>query len=102
MADSDGVTLKDNNQHTTEPECAHFMGPWIRWAMVRRTSLSGFSNVSAASKACANMTLRIADTKGGNGASNDVVFERTRFACPPGGCGGVNKMDGCRHCVSGS
>jgi len=99
--DSDGVTLKDNNARTTEPQCAHFMGPWVRFAVARRTSLSGYSNVSAEYKSCANMTLLISDTNGGNGASNDVIFEQTQFSCPAGGHGGVYKMNGCKNCVAG-
>ena len=100
LIDSDGITLKDNNQDNHEPQCAAFKGPWIRWSVVRRNSLSGYSNVSAPNHACANLTLIISDQSAGG--STDVVAERTTFACPEGGFGGHYSMVGCEHCVEGA
>ena len=72
-----------------------FLGPWIRWAVVRRNTFAGLSLAAKAHAdppACAAVTL--------SGVSSDIVAEHDTFECVQGAeTGGYRgDMDICEHC----
>eukprot|EP00045_Choanoeca_perplexa_P010870 m.112858 g.112858 ORF g.112858 m.112858 type:complete len:743 (+) comp15422_c0_seq1:1217-3445(+) len=100
LVNSDGIILSDDNQNTTEPECAAFMGPWLRWNVVRRNAISGLSqaskSVNASSPSCGAVQLRSPQR-----VSTDIVIEANGFTCPAPGVlpeHGV-VVGNCQHCV---
>jgi hypothetical protein len=100
LINSDGIILSDDNSDTTEPECAAFMGPWLRWNVVRRNNISGLSqaskSVNATSPKCGAVQLRSPDR-----VSTDIVIEDNGFSCPSPGVlpdHGV-VVGNCQHCV---
>ena len=72
-----------------------FLGPWIRWAVIRRNSFAG---VSLAAKAHANPPACGAVTL--TGASSDIVAEQDIFECEEGAVPGSYEGDieQCEHC----
>ena len=78
---------------------------WVRWAVVRRNTISGISAASLAANAtspvCGNVGVRGGDN--GKMASTDVIAEHNLLSClaprvPLWGAGG-NVYD-CTHCVT--
>lgn len=104
---SDGIFLQDNHGPAYF-ECGGkdgFLGPWIRWAVMRRNKFSGISLAAKAVSSippCAAITL--ADAELGSGLqsdefSSDIVLEHNAFQCQGGTPGGyaVNRTL-CDHC----
>ena len=86
MENSDGIGLSDGSGPTKEWQCAAYVGPWIRWTVVRSNTIAGISdaarNVSAATgklPACGAVTLM----SNGDYPSTAVVAEQNVFHCPP-------------------
>lgn len=87
MENSDGIGLSDGSGPSNEWQCAAYVGPWIRWSVVRSNTLTGVSdaarNVSASTgklPTCASVNLY------SNKAypSTAIVAEQNVFACPAG------------------
>lgn len=77
-----------------------FLGPWIRWAVIRRNSFAGVSLAAkahaertGATLACGAVTL--------TGSSSDIVAEHDVFECEDGAeTGGYEgDIEKCEHCL---
>ena len=95
---SDGIFLQDNHG-PADYQCGGphgFLGPWIRWAAVRRNSFSGVSLAAKAHAdppACGAVVL--------TGASSDIVAEHDVFECEGGAVPGGYEGDlaACERCT---
>jgi hypothetical protein len=97
FVDSDGILLQDVHG-PAYAQCggqSGFLGPWIRWFVIRRNAFSG---VSLAAKAHATPPVCAAVALAGT--STDVVAEHDSFECEQGAVPGgyVGDTDKCQHC----
>jgi len=104
MIDSDGISLRAANEDSGEAQCAAFVGPWVRYAVIRANSVGGISE--AAKFASHGTTLHPAcagiRAVSSGLASTDVVAEQNSFSCPPGGNASTSgySLANCDHCVA--
>ena len=95
---ADGIFFQDN-QGPAYYQCGGdegFLGPWIRWAVIRRNTFRGVSLAAKAhadSPACGAVTL--------TGVSTDIVAEHDIFHCDAGAIPGgyEGDTDKCEHCL---
>ena len=82
---SNGIGVRDGGA-SSEPQCASYQGPWVRWQVARRNSFAGTSQSLPDQCACVNATST---------QSTDIIAEHNVFQCPqgkqlPGGGTNVN------------
>eukprot|EP01052_Picozoa_sp_SAG31_P037870 SAG31_NODE_4961_length_2834_cov_1.793784_2_plen_805_part_00 len=97
---SDGIFIQDN-YGPAYYQCGGktgFLGPWVRWMVVRRNSFAG---VSLASKAHAGSDPPACAAVAISGVSTDIVAEQDRFECDDGAVRGgyVGDVNKCLHCT---
>lgn len=73
MTNSNGISLHDNSP---DQQCNNsFVGPYIRWVVVRNNTIGGVAASNPGSCGTVNST---------NSLTTDIVSERNVFDCPPG------------------
>ena len=113
FVDSDGILLQDV-YGPADFQCGGkdgYLGPWIRWAVVRRNSFKGvslasrvFAERTSTPMVCPAISLQQehdASTKSEQGRSSDVVTEHDTFECEVAGAvaGGYKvNVSNCDQC----
>eukprot|EP00756_Hemistasia_phaeocysticola_P053707 Hpha_TRINITY_DN29665_c0_g1::TRINITY_DN29665_c0_g1_i1::g.165290::m.165290 len=102
LIESDGINLRDGGANYLA--CGGYTGPWIRWSVIRRNSLSGVSLASINTTlpgertACSSVVLLTRADRQFN--TTDVVAEHQAYDCPSQYApGGTDLGETCGHCV---
>ena len=101
LTDSDGINLRDGGGSYFA--CGGYQGPWVRWSILRRNTLSGVSLASVNATlpgdvpSCAGVTVVNSHVAM---STTDVVAEHQTYACPASYHPATTKLgEACAHCV---
>lgn len=102
LRDSNGLNLRDGGGHY--PMCGDYMGPWIRWSVVRNNAIGGASlamiNATQPGELteCANVAVDTVTPQNLN--TSDVVAEHQVYSCPSEFKPASTDLGhACAHCV---
>jgi hypothetical protein len=99
---SDGIALGDafyTHGGVNQNKCPAFEGPYIRWSMIRRNSISGISVAQTPAGHCGSVS-------NSDHRSTDLFSEHNSISCPAGGsvvnAAGADLWPNitCSHCLT--
>lgn len=89
LVSSNSLELSDGGR-STEPECASYPGPWVKWAVARRNFVGGLAEAGRGSS-CGNVTV--------SSQVSYAVAEHNTFDCPAGKPGGQQLVECDTACI---